>query len=584
MTEPRSAGAGRAGEGSGAAGVVPAPGASGRGLDALLDSWMRQELDAEPVTASGLGLVEHDGRLPDRSAGSWQLREQRDRECVARLEAVADEGLSIDQRIDRDALIAALSGREVLAGWQEWRRDPGLYTEPGLMGVFVLFAHGLRPLPELVGAATARLAGVGELLSQGRANLDAGLAHPMLLRRAVAQARAGASYCHALPSQVGGDGTPELADAAGAAAESFAGFAEHLDDLASRATGEWAIGEQRYTDLLRRRELLVEDAARLSESGAAAWEEIGAAMEELAGRAARAAGLDPESLPPGPARTRWSAVLAALNDDHAGDFDELLVEYTAATRRARSFLVENDVVTLPPGEECEVEPAPGFRRAILAVASYMAPPAFGASRAGRFFVPFPPGGIPPEEVAQRLRTNSRASIPTITTHETYPGHHWHLSTAQSGGRRIRQLVRTPYFSEGWALFAERVMASHGYFEDPRHHLAHLDARLFRAARIVVDVGLHTGELSVEAAVEHMVRRANLSPSTARAEVTRYCAWPTQAASYLTGALEIERLSQRWLAEGRGSLKGFCDRLAATGSLPPSLAASSVFASPVAGQR
>jgi uncharacterized protein (DUF885 family) len=94
--------------------------------------------------------------------------------------------------------------------------------------------------------------------------------------------------------------------------------------------------------------------------------------------------------------------------------------------------------------------------------------------------------------------------------------------------------------------------------------------LFRAARIVVDTSLHLGEMTIDEATEHMSTRASLSPDTARAEVLRYCAWPTQAASYLTGALEIQRMRDEWLHQARGSLRDFHDLLAGTGRLPISL--------------
>jgi uncharacterized protein (DUF885 family) len=133
------------------------------------------------------------------------------------------------------------------------------------------------------------------------------------------------------------------------------------------------------------------------------------------------------------------------------------------------------------------------------------------------------------------------------------------------------MIFTPYYSEGWALYAEKMMREQGFFEDPRAELCHLDARIFRAARIIVDTGLHTGDLGVEDAVEIMRTKASLSEPVARAEVGRYCAWPTQAPSYLTGSLEIERIRDRYMDAGRGDLRAFHDEICATGALPLGLA-------------
>jgi uncharacterized protein (DUF885 family) len=190
---------------------------------------------------------------------------------------------------------------------------------------------------------------------------------------------------------------------------------------------------------------------------------------------------------------------------------------------------------------------------------------------GHFFVPFPPDGASADEIQQRLENNSFAAIPTTSVHEAYPGHHWHLVTAKGNPSRIRRSFRTPYFTEGWGLYAEQVMREQGFFSDPRHEMSQVEATLFRAARIIVDTSLHIGDMSFDEAVEFMQTRANLPLPTARAEVTRYCTWPTQASAYLTGCLEILRIRGRYTRERGGSLREFHDQIAHSGGLPIALA-------------
>ncbi|HET9257528.1 MAG TPA: DUF885 domain-containing protein, partial [Pseudonocardiaceae bacterium] len=224
-------------------------------------------------------------------------------------------------------------------------------------------------------------------------------------------------------------------------------------------------------------------------------------------------------------------------------------------------------VTFAEGEQCRVVPAPAYQRSVMAVASYLQPPALTRSRVGHFFVPFTPEGATEEQITQRLRTNARAQLPTIAVHETYPGHHWQLSWAAEASPAVRSVHRSAFFAEGWALYAEAMMREQGYFTDPAHELAHLDARIFRAARMVVDTALHCGDMDPAQAEDYMATHASLSPGTTTAEVDRYCAWPTQAVSYLTGCLEIERLRTQW----PGELKEFHDVLAGSGCLPLGLA-------------
>ena len=206
---------------------------------------------------------------------------------------------------------------------------------------------------------------------------------------------------------------------------------------------------------------------------------------------------------------------------------------------------------------------------------------------GHFFVPFAPDGTPDEELQQRLANNSDSGIPTTAVHEAYPGHHWHLVMVKSNPSRVRRAFGTTYFTEGWALYAERAMREQGFFEDPLHELQHLSATIFRAARIVVDTSLHIGEMSVEEAIRFMVEKAGLPEPTARAEVGRYCAWPTQASGYLTGCLEILRIRDAYLAKagvpgpaGKApieQLRRFHDGLTSSGMLPLGLAEQAVLA-------
>jgi uncharacterized protein (DUF885 family) len=226
-----------------------------------------------------------------------------------------------------------------------------------------------------------------------------------------------------------------------------------------------------------------------------------------------------------------------------------------------------------------------FSRAMLAVAHYMFPPPFAPDDAaargvGHFFVPYPPDGATSEEVAARLATNNRHGAWSIAVHEAYPGHHWHLAwlaaNTSGGARPLRFVLGSTYFVEGWGLYAEDLLLEQGFFDTPEQELCQRDFRLFRAARIIVDTSLHLGEMTIDEAVDFMSTKASLSPETARAEVLRYCAWPTQASSYLTGALEIARMRQRWLDEARGSLRDFHDLAAGSGRLPIGLVERALF--------
>jgi len=530
----------------------------------LAGAYLDELFADRPSFATFQGIDGSDDRSPDLSAAGFDDRDRRADGWLERFGELDDSLLSDDERIDRDLVVSVLRGEQVRRDWHEWQRSPDSYLGPALFGVFSLFLRRPLPEPELVAAAEARLRAIPELLEAGRANLDAELAAEVLVRRAQGQCAAGETYARNLvPAEVEDPALrARLAEAGEVAAAAFAAFGAFLDDLAGRAAGEWAIGEKRYSALLRDAELLSFDAPGLHRRGEELWADLDTEMSALARE------IDPSA-------ASWAALVDALGENRPGTPDEMRAAYESETERCRTFLVHHELVSFVEGERCDVVPSPPFQRPVLAVASYFQPPAFKPSRIGQFNVPYPPDGTSDDEVAKRLADNGYHVIPTITAHEAYPGHHWHLTTMLAAPP-LRQVHRSAYFTEGWGLYAERLMREQGYFADPRDELMHLNMRIFRAARIVVDTALHCGDMTVDEAITFMQDKAGLTEPVARAEVLRYCAWPTQAASYLTGCVEIERMRDRWLTEGRGDLRSFHDTLCGTGGLPLALAERATF--------
>jgi uncharacterized protein (DUF885 family) len=529
----------------------------------LVKDYLTGRYEESPTWASMLGLTAYDERSEDLSVEAFRRRDAAVLEWTKRFGAVADDTLTEDERIDRDVILASLRGRELTQPRMDWKRQPNTYLNPSLGGVFTLFLHRLRPERDLAEAARARLLAVTKHVADGKANVDFALVPPIYVDRAIGQAKAAARYARELvPAEVK-DPTlrQKVAEAGATAAGAFEDFAAFLATNKARASGDYAIGEELYTALLREKELLPFGTRELRERGREQYDLLANEANKIA-RQIDGGGT-------------WTEVCERLNRVHAPTPDAMRAEYAEWTERARSFLVDTGLVTLPSGERCTVEPSPHYQRPIQAVASYNQPPTFSNSLHGHFFVPYPPDGTPPEEVQKRLEGNCSAGIPTTAVHEAYPGHHWHLVMAKQNPSDIRRTHFTSYFAEGWGLYAERVMREQGFFTDPRHLLFQYEATLFRAARIVVDTSLHTKEMTFDQAVDYMVKNGNLTLPNAKAEVGRYCSWPTQASSYLTGMLEIIDIRTRWLAKrgsaDRAALRAFHDAITSTGSIPTSLA-------------
>ncbi len=239
----------------------------------------------------------------------------------------------------------------------------------------------------------------------------------------------------------------------------------------------------------------------------------------------------------------------AYSDDDAGraaimaDIDTMMRD---AERRADALF------DIRPKTPVIAQPYPEYRWA-SAAASYTAPPLDG-SRPGVYQMPLRPDRL------------TRFGLRTLVYHEAVPGHHFQIALSVENPdlpkfRQTRALGGISAFSEGWALYAERLAAEENWYDgDPEGRLGQLDAELFRARRLVVDTGLHAKRWTRQQAIDYGI------PAS---EVDRYVVMPGQATSYMIGQLEIIRLRDKArdaLGE-RFDPRAFHNRVLLTGVVP-----------------
>jgi uncharacterized protein (DUF885 family) len=184
-------------------------------------------------------------------------------------------------------------------------------------------------------------------------------------------------------------------------------------------------------------------------------------------------------------------------------------------------------------------------------------------------------GDQPGTFSLNLKTPSELPLwrlPTLVHHEAIPGHHFQFSVLKSAGRLplFRRLVQFSAYTEGWALYAERVADELGVYENnPAGKLGLLQSELFRAARIVVDTGIHHHRWTREQATRWMIDHAGEAPTSAQREIDRYCVYPGQACSFMVGATQIraarERTRQR--LGSRFDVRAFHDLVLESGPVP-----------------
>lgn len=198
-----------------------------------------------------------------------------------------------------------------------------------------------------------------------------------------------------------------------------------------------------------------------------------------------------------------------------------------------------------------------------------------ASQPGGYYMPPPADGSRPAAYYINLRDTGdwpSFSLPTLTFHEAIPGHH--LQNALTLERQDLPLLRRwlwfAAYGEGWGLYAEELADEMGmYANDPYGRLGYLQWQLFRAARLVVDTGMHADGWSREQAIGYLVRTTGQSVESVTSEVERYAVWPGQACSYMIGRLEIDRLRDKGRAAlgPKFDIKRFHDMILENGALP-----------------
>ncbi|WP_159628066.1 DUF885 domain-containing protein [Massilia puerhi] len=213
--------------------------------------------------------------------------------------------------------------------------------------------------------------------------------------------------------------------------------------------------------------------------------------------------------------------------------------------------------TLMPKAPLEVRLEPELTRA-TASDHYSAPAADG-SRPGVFW-----------SVVNDPTKYGRTGMVTLYLHEGQPGHHFHIALLQELGLpNFRKFGGNTAFTEGWALYAETLGKEMGLFEQPEDYFGHLNDEMLRAARLVVDTGMHSKGWSREQGITYFRDTLGYSEQEARAQIERYMVMPGQALAYKIGSLKIMELRQRAQAAlgDKFSLPKFHEVVLDEGTLP-----------------
>lgn len=539
-------------------------------LDATCEDFAYDLAALSPTLATEVGLDGHDGELQDFSPEYWEAVAERIRDLVADVEALNDSTDASDDEDDFDEvdrLTAAVLREEMsyqleLHHRGEFLRRLNNIDSPvqTIRDSFALMPKVTEEDLENVASRMSRvkpaLRGYAESLAEAAAT--GAVASHRQIDTVINQCEALGEDGSLLEQQGLAEDSPAVAEAK----EAFAEFADWLStELSPRATHCDGVGRERYelfSGYFLGREVDLDEAY--------AW-----AREELASTVDEQIRLARELYGP---QTTVLGAYRKLNEDpryqlHGTDaLMEWMAEVNDEARRALG------------GKECTV-PAdlPQVECAVDRVGSggvFYTPPSDDMLRPGTMWWSVPEG----QEVFHTWQEL------TMVFHEGMPGHHLQMATAMMQRRQLNLWRRSMCFNaahgEGWALYAEHLMADCGFFDDPGYRMGLLDSQRLRLARVLVDVGVHlkkatpdgNGTWDAQYAKAFLRDNSAMMEANLSFELDRYMGWPGQAPSYAVGYRDWLTLRDKALAKGMG-LRQFHDKALRLGSMPMGMLANEV---------
>jgi uncharacterized protein (DUF885 family) len=512
---------------------------------------------SSPTNATFAGVKGHDHRWDDVSPAGLEARLGVLQGFRARL-AKASASSDPDAELAREVMGEYLDERCAFLASDDRFRDLNNITST-FQSFSMVFDVMDVASDEGRAAVAARLAAMPEALSQYRALLAEGIARDAVVakrqvRAAAAQGRSQARIFHDVATRA--ELSPTAADAA---ADAMADLVTWLEQTylphAAEADG---VGREAYVRAARQHLGLDLDLEETYRWGFDEIRRIDCAMAEIA-----------ETIAPG---LSVAEVARRLDAPETGERlavpGPFIAAMEARQRQALAALAETHFDVPEVIRRLDVKLAPPGGK----VGAYYTQPSEDFSRAGCVW--YATGSASTMPIWQEIST---------AYHEGFPGHHLQVGLQVHLRDRLsrfqRMLAFWPGSSEGWALYAEQLMLELGYFERPEYALGMYAAQLMRAARVVVDIGLHLG-LAIpddfdfhpgevwthDLAVAMMQDRALMDREQAEGEVIRYLGWPGQAISYKVGQRVILDAREGLVTRGAMSLREFHSRVLALGSV------------------
>jgi uncharacterized protein (DUF885 family) len=465
-----------------------------------------------------MGLTTHDGLMADASPDGREERLAFLKETRASLRPFEEGGdagpspLPFDEAIDCQALIQTLDD----AIFEE-EELPFSHSFPGASmeassALYTVFSRDYEPLESRLSKLTARIEKIPRLLHESRALISSPV--EVWTKTAIASSSTLPGFLETILAAGRENGAcPALEKAVEKAKSAAADYRSWLEgDLLPRAGKNHAIGEEKFEHLLTLKHFGY-NSAELIELGRHYLEETRARIGKVA-----------QSIDP---RLSYDELKEKIRSDYPGSFEETLAFCRDAMKKSRDYVVQSGFADVPDNEELVVIETPPMFRPTTPLAAYIPPGKFAPSQRGVYMVTR-------TDDPAAMKDFNRTALFNKSLHEGYPGHHLQFACSNLHPTRMRLSHTGSELVEGWAHYCEDYVATNGFPDYQSLHFTMNLELIWKACRIIIDVRLSSGEMTMDEAVEMLMKEASFTRGPATAEVQRYTYTPTYQLSYLLG--------------------------------------------------
>ncbi|MFW5450007.1 MAG: DUF885 domain-containing protein [Methylophagaceae bacterium] len=508
-----------------------------------LSTWCR----FHPEAALEAGIEDYATKLKPYDDETIGIQIVLNEKCLAALDEVEFSALDPERQIHYQILhgCAELEHHSLME--HDWRhREPAQF-----LPINALYQLTIRPVENFSQALMERLSAIPNHIRDAKHYLSSApiLIPKVWLEMALAEAEAGVDYCHHIHRQPlvahALNKNDHIEQAIADAIKALESLVQTLKRLAAKCEGDFACGREHFDRLLQQQHFLPINAQTLHAFGQKLFKQTKALLEtELADN---------------------KLSLADIQQQHP-TADQLLTIYQQEMHAAEVFVRENDLVTVPDRQTLKVINTPVFLQHQIPFAAYLDPSIADLSQTAYYYVT-------PTNNDDELTEHNLAAISQTSVHEAWPGHHLQFVAANQsaeGNALLRRLNPSATLYEGWALYCEQMMLEQGFKRHNGQRIVMLRDRLWRALRIIIDVEIHTQDLSLEDAAQKMVDTLGFSHEQAMGELRWYSQSPSIPMSYAVGWALINALRDLINPSNNEELKAFHDKLLTSGSIALSL--------------